>query len=336
MLREDVLSLLKTVSAGVSVKEISEQASHIAFYQGYLLANSGELIIRVKSPFPQDWEFTVQYGPFSSILSKMPDNEVHIEYTDNVLTVQGKGRKVSFATHQIAMSTHFTVPDKNEWIDIPDSFMDALSLVENCCSGSGDSAVTTCLHFTPKFIEGTDKIQAARYRCKLDIQDSLFIEREAIRKIIHLPFQSYCIAEKYLVLKGKGFIVFVASSSVEEYMNLSPIFEIEGEQVVFPKTIADAALTAEILSSEDAEQNYVTVSIDGKKMTLTGTGLAGKYTARFKLKKAVGQHRFQIAPKVLVSVVQKSQQVYVAPNRLIVSDKSWAYATSIESPREDS
>lgn len=335
MLRDDVLQLLKTASAGVSVKEISEQSNHVAFHEGYLLANSGEIIIRVKSPFPKEWSFTVEYAPFSALVSKMPDNEVQLEFQDNTLSILGKNRKASLATHQIAMTTHFEVPEKSEWRPVPDSLMDALTLVEGCCSGSGDSAVTTCLHFTQKHIEGTDKLQAARYKCKLEIDKPFCVEREAIRKVIHLPFKSYHISDKFLTFKGSGFIVFIAASSVEEYIDLDRIFVIEGEEIVFPKTIADAALTAEILSSSDSERNFVTVSIDEKKMTLTGMGDAGRYFAKFKLKKKSGQHKFQIAPKILVSLVQKSQTIHVAPDRLIVGDKSWVYATSIEAPQED-
>ncbi len=329
VMREDFLRLLEEIKSGTSPKESIEQSTCFVIRNKYAYTFNEEVFCRKKTSFPDSWEFAVPLDPVISVLSKINDPEIEVTITDSEMQFTGKGRKTGIVLQkEIALPIdEIELPKKEDWKKLPEDFTDAVAIVESCASRKSDEFVGKCIHVHPKWIESTDVFQAARYKMKLDIDEPVLLSRECLEPVIGLDVIKYAVTEGWFHFKSRGGLLYSIKVNKDTFPDLSPLLKPEGQKTNLPKSLASAAGIAEIFSKEDKDNNYSLITLEPGRLIIRGEGTTGWHTERKKIKYDGKTMKFMMAPKIITQVIERSSEVWIADNRLIIDGGNWKYVT---------
>src|SRR5690606_27675400 len=103
---------------------------------------------------------------------------------------------------------------------------------------------------------------------------------------------------------------------VEEYPDLSPIFEMNGSRTVLPKGLGEACEKAEIFSQENTEDNHVFVELQPGKLRIKGSGVSGWYKESKKIQYDGEPISFYIPPKLMAELSKRHNECEITADRL--------------------
>ena len=121
---------------------------------------------------------------------------------------------------------------------------------------------------------------------------------------------------------------------MEEYPDMSAILKVSGAKTVLPKGIKDAVSCAEIFSSENVDDNTITVDLSKNKLKISGEGASGTYEENKKIQYIGDNISFRIPPTLLVELVNKSNECEVTADRLKIEFDKLTYVTALKVPSE--
>jgi hypothetical protein len=119
--------------------------------------------------------------------------------------------------------------------------------------------------------------------------------------------------------------------SVEQVRSddMTRFFEATGEPIKLPKGLAESTETAEIFSSENADDNAVMVSLSPGKIEIKGQGVTGWYKERKKISYSGPALTFTIGPALLVKIVKDYNEAEVSDSFLKVTGGKWTYLSCL-------
>ena len=329
--REEFLRQLESVLPGLSVKETGiEQSSCFIFRDKTISTYNGEIACLQKSLL--DIEGAVPAMPFISILRMLQEDELDItlsEETHHIL-IKGKQRNSGINMEQEIILPVDAVDKPKKWKKLPDDFADAIAIVQPCAGTNREHQFAmTCVHITSKFIEACDNHQVSRYKIKLDVENEILIRKESLRHIVSLGMIEFSETKQWVHFRNADGLILSCQHFIEDYPtdDISEVLKMKGESLSLPKGLKEAVEKAEILSSENIENNNVIVNIKRGKFKITGRGSYGWFTEVKRSKYDGASLRFTIPPKLLVELVQHYNECEVSEERLKVTGGKFVYVT---------
>lgn len=332
--REMLLSKLLTIQPGVSKKNIVEQSSCVVFLDNMLITYNDE--IACFAPFKCDLMGAVQYDPLVSILSKMPEETLEASTTAHTLILKGKGgRKASIRMDVEVLLGVGEVEAPKKWHDLDEAFSDAIRIVQPCCGTDENAWILTNFHITPKYVEATDSVQAARYDIDMPVKANLLVSGVAIRHVIDMGMCHISETPNWLHFKNDAGLVMSMKRAVssDDFPDLSPFLNQDGVAVKLPKGLVAAAERAAIFTAEDSENTDVLIELIPDKVKITGTGVNGKYVEPKKMEYDGVPCAFMINPEQLIKLVKTYSECSVSDRVIKVDGGRYVYITSLDQPK---
>lgn len=326
--REDFLSQLTAVQPGLSVKETIDQSTCFVFKGGWIITFNDEIACRHKTNV--GIEGAVQAAPLLGLLSKLHDEDVELEQTDSELLVTGRKRKAGVRMEKEISLPVDGVERPKEWQALPDDFCDAISLVEHCASKDQEAFSITCVHIHPNWVEASDRFQATRYLIETGVKSPVLVRRDSIKHIVSLGVTKFAETDNWLHFKSPAGMILSCRRFVEDYPDLTAIYDVKGEKATFPKGIAEAADIAAIFSKESGDDS-LRIELRAGKMKLKGEGSSGWYSEVKKLVYDGPAMTFLIPTAVLLEFSKRHNSCEVAKERLKVNGGRFIYISALES-----
>lgn len=323
--REELLKQLESVLPGLSTREIIEQSSCFVFQDGKVITYNDE--IACTQDCILNIEGAVQAMPLVNILRKLKEDDLDIEVSKDTLLIKGKRKRIGIRMDAEILLPVDGVDDPETWVELPDDFADAVSIVEQCSSKNENRFVLTCVQLHPKWVQACDDHQVARYRMKLDIKKPTLIRRDSLKYIVSLDMIEMSETKNWVHFRSSSGLVLSCRRWEEEYPKLSKILKVEGTPITFPKGLAEAAEKAAIFSVENAEDDQVVVNIQPNKVKITGRGASGYYTEIKKIKFQGESMTFRIPPKLFIDLINQHNECQVTPDRLKIVTGKYTYVT---------
>ena len=94
MLRLNRLKFLNALEAtrpGVTNQEVTEQSNCFLFYNKRIWTYNDEVACSI--PFDMDFNGAIPAHKLTALLSRLPDETIRVEPTDNALRIKGKARR---------------------------------------------------------------------------------------------------------------------------------------------------------------------------------------------------------------------------------------------------
>jgi len=307
------------------MREIIEQSSCFIFKDKRVMTYNDEVACSQKSCV--DIEGAVQAIPLVSILRKLQEEEIDIILSEGELLIKGKRRKSGIRMDANILLPVDSVEKPKKWKKLPEDFVDAVSIVQECAGRDESQFTMTCVNLSQKWIEACDNYQAARYKIKMDVEQSTLVRKESLKYIVSLDMTEFSETKTWIHFRNPTGLVLSCRRFVEEYPDLSIILKMKGIPAILPKGLKEAAERAEIFSAENAEDNQVTIQLKKGKLKITGRGASGWFSEVKDIKYDGKPLSFTIAPKLLAELVQRHNKCEIAPDRLKVDVDKFQYVT---------
>jgi hypothetical protein len=334
--REQFLHALEGVRPGLSVGALLEQSNSFVFLDGKVMTYNEEIFCSAPSGL-SDPEFNCAITAKSllKILDRMPEDELEVSIKGNELVFKGKGREFGMTMDkEILLPIEGVDQPEGKWRRLDDAYCEGLMMVQECAGNDVEKFMTTCVHIHPEWVEAFDNQQIMRYKIDTRIQDACLVKKSSVGYIAKMEPTKMNETGGWLHFKNpSGLTMSCRRFLGENYADLGSELEPEGKPIVLPKSLAEASKRAETFSSEDAEANFVTLTVKAGRLKLRGQGASGRITEVMKAKYEGPNMSFDIAPKLLQQVVSRYSKALLDEKRLFVTGEGWVYVTFLRDPK---
>lgn len=327
--RAEFLQTLMFVNSGRSVKEMIDQSSCFVFKNGYVYTFNGEIGGRAKTVLPVEFTGVVKGMPLITLLNSMTADKISLVEKNGQFRFKGtKGERggLNLQAEVLLPLDALERPEKGTWKTLPDNFLDAISLVQECAGKDDNKLVTVCIHLHPKWVEASDsKIKFARFKTKIPIETSVLVKRESIKNIVEFGAVKVAETDTWIHFKNHAGAVLSCRRHVEVYPDLTKYTQLEGKRITLPKGLVSGTELAEIFSQDDADDDSVNIFLSPGEVVVRGDGIHGWASRRLKAKYTGPKISFSIGPKLLTEIVQNHSDALITKEYLKIDGGRWTY-----------
>jgi len=189
--------------------------------------------------------------------------------------------------------------------------------------------LTTVIHISPDYLEASDNYQVGRYRTKTGIKNSVLIRRNALKYLTSLDTTEVSETESWLHFKNPSGLILSCRKYVEDYPTdeMTKYLKIKGTKTTLPKGLKDAIDKAEVFSSENLDDNIVTIHLQNGKIKIKGRGVSGWYSELKAIKYRGDEMTFSISPQLLSDLSQNYNDCEITKDKLKVDSGKFSYVT---------
>lgn len=320
--RAELLRQLENVRAGLSPQEVYEQSSCFVFRNGRVLTFNNEVACRAATDLEKSFTGAVKAAPLLAILEKLSEDDVDLEVVNDELVILGKRKEVGIRMEsEITLGVDVVEKPTEEWLNLPDDFGEAVSMVQECAKMRDEvptNFALTCIHMHPQWLEATDNFQMARYTIKTGIKKATLVKRVALRHITFLRMRQFSETEKWIHFKNADGVIMSCRRYTESYKDLgrggtSGIgLNSKGEPATLPKGLIEACDKADVFSSENTDNNRVLISIRPGELRVKAHGASGRYTETKKCGYDGPPISFMVSPKLMIELTKKQIECEVS------------------------
>lgn len=333
--REQLLSELEPILPGLSPREVIEQSSCFVFKDGTAVTFNDEIACSHKTCL-DDVTGAVRAEPLMGVLRRMKEEVVDINQKNGELIVKGTRKESGVGMEKKILLPIESLERPKEWKKIPEGFSEAIDLAQQCAGKDETQFVTTCIHIHPKWVEATDNWQLIRCPIEMNLKGPCLVRHQSIKNVVSMGFTRFAETEAWLHFKNKEGLMMSCRRHLDDYIDMTPFLKVKGgEKMTLPKGLADSVETAEIFTSENQDNNLVSIELRKGKMRVRGTGLSGWYKEMKQLDYSGPSLRFLISPKLLAEISQKYNDCVVTKNRLKVDGGNFSYIACLTVAEEE-
>lgn len=327
--RETFLHSLESVAPAMTAPGSErEQTSCFIFKNGRIITWSEEVSCKIPSGLPKDQLGVVEGKPLLESLRSWTEEEVEIAFNESLMTIQGKGQKAKIRMEATIDLPLDSVDKPTNWVALPGDFADAIRMVQPCSGKDETRFYVNCVHLHPKFVEACSLEHVCRWTVDTGIKKSTLIRREAIKGIPPLGMTEISETEHYIHFKNPNGLIYSCRRYMEEFPDMGKFFEVVGEVITLPPSLAETVKRAEIFSV-DNDNNFITVALSQGRMKLTGQGIHGEYTRLRKIKWDGKDFSFLVSPGVLTDITKKKNEVILGKKKMMIDGGSYKYVAAL-------
>lgn len=327
--RTALLHTLESVSPGLSPRELIEQSSCFVFKKGLVQTFNDEVTCLAPTPLEEDFTGAVHAKPLLELLRKLEEDELEVSEDDGRILLKGKHKKAGIRMEKKIALPVDTIKQPKDWNDLSPQFTDAIFLVQECAGKDETRFTFTCIHIHPKWIEACDNIQMARYRLKTGLTESVMVRKEAIKHAMSLGVTEYSVNGTWFFLRNPNGLIYGCRRFMETYPDLKNFLVMKGEVASLPKGLQEAALKAQIFSSENADNDQIILDLKEGRVRIRGIGINGWYEETKKISYTGPELSFMISPVLLGELTKKHNACHISESTLGVDGGSWRYVTCV-------
>lgn len=334
--REELLSQLESVQAGLSQKEVYEQSSCFVFQDGRVLTFNEDVACSLACPL-EGIEGAVQADALLKLLHKMKGETLSVEQENgNLILTKGRERVRLKMESEITLPVAVVEKPGKNWTELSPEFLEALAIVQECAAKDETRYDLTCVHIHPKWLEATDQYQFIRYRLKTGETESILVKKSQLSHIVGLGMTEFNRTSTWIHFRNPTGVQLScqwAPSADYEFptKGISKFLETKGVPLSLPKGLADAAEKAAIISSNNTETDEIKVTLKNGQVRVVGYAKdVGKYERYFaKIKYSGRPLSFTISPKLFQEIVKRHPEALITENLIRVDGGRWQYAACL-------
>lgn len=329
--RQLLINTLSSVVPGISAKDNVEQSSCFAFNGKEVFTFNDEICCRMPLPDGFKYEGAVVAQSFLDILNKLPDDHIDISEKDGKLVVKGKGRRLTLNREEVLLPVDGVTPP-GEWETLPQTFLEALQLVNQCTAKKeGDAFALQCVNVTPSKMEACDNFQLIRHEIETGFPADILIKHFTVAPIVASDSVDVSFTDAWIHFRNEVGLLTSIRRWADEFPDLDEFLAPPAESagVTLPSGLAEAVERCEIFSKENSENDNILVRFKPNKVLFIGTGATGEFQEQKDVVYSGPNIDFYIPPKLLSELVTKYNDADVSADRLIVDTGKFRFVTSV-------
>lgn len=320
--RNTLLEALSTAIIGTTPKEGTEQSNAFVFKGGKLTTFNDNIMVRIKSPL--DFDAVVNAADMLAVLAKIPDDEVEVTQTGSEVRIKAKRRSAGIGCSAEVLLPLDAVPASEGWGRIAEGTNASLQQAAKICSTDDSQYLATCVHVTPKMIEGCDNYRLLRVDGETGFPADVLIPAKSVVALKGVNITKVSIGRGWVHFKTDHAAEISVRCSHETYPEaVGKLLDMEGgEKIILPANLGEIIQRAEIFLTGTYDAK-VGVKIEDGELTLTSRKEGGWYRERKKIKYDGRPLDFEVNPQFLTDLLARTREVQVDDRKMkIVVDRT--------------
>ena len=334
--KKEILKVLEATKPGLSNKEIIAFTNTFYFTGTDIITFNDEICIRY--PFETEFTGVVIAEKLISVLNKMgTDKEgfIEYEYTDSELIF--KNKKASYGIILNSEGTlqldEINIEDK-KWSKLPDNFITGSKLSVFCCSNDQSMPSLTCLNYTNKTIQATNRFRAFEFNLSSKIDTPFLLPSFVINTLSKYDIKKYVVDSAWVHFKTNNEVVLSIRSFPEgEFPDISNFFKVKGNDFTFPDKINELLDKSLVFIEGITESDkMVNIKIKGKKLLISSKSTEGWFKESIICEKYPNEINMEISPIFLKDILKETKgcKICLEPNQsMLFKAVDWQHVLSI-------
>ena len=336
--KSTLLKALEAVRPGLAQKDVIEQSNTFGFVNGKIVTYNDS--ISIQAPIDLDIEGAVDATKFYSIVNKMKadkEGNIQISTEDDQILIKSKKAKAGLVLQSECKLPLEEINLDGAWKKLPKDFKEGLQICLPSVSNDFSRPIITCISISGKYIRSGDGKQATKYTLDKKTKMQIAIPGAAVAQLLKYDIQEYMIADDWGHFKTSD-TIFSCRVLHEEYPDIDHLFDVDGEDLVFPEKIISAIERAEVFSKTDiSDDDLIQVIIADGKLTIKGEDNLGWYKEKIKIKSDISI-AFYTNPRFLVHMFKTLKKCIVDSDpdtsRMKFVADNWEHFLSIQMMEE--
>lgn len=280
----------------------------------------------------------VQATALLSILEKIDDADLLVRDNDKG-ELEFKGRRKFFGLTKDAevLLPIDSVEEPDKWYPLPKGFADAVEKVSSCIASDETKFRLTCFHLRPNYIEACNNKSIMRWRLPLKgLTESALVRGKALVHVVGLGVTKMASTFSWVHFRNEDGLIFSCRRYQEDYPDLTSIIKnFQGQKIVIPRGLSEVGDRAVVFAADRPGDPYLKVTLDARRIHLSGDGLSGWYKEVRKIEYDGPRVRFVIDPVILRHISDNYKNARVSDQALRAvggsDDKGgrWQYITRL-------
>jgi len=329
--RESLYKILSVSAMGLSKRELLEQSDCFVFTEDSLITFNGEVLTRVSNPLPEI-QGAVPADDLMKLLAKFPDEELSIKVRGDGLLIKAGKRRAAGLKRAAEVALPFDgVPQPTKWKEAPEVLLGVLQQAAQICGKDETQPRTTEVHVTKDLVEACDNFRMFRYT-----MESTGLTKDALIPASSLELLR-TLSPTHVSQRG-GWLHFKTDTdhevsvrcSVGDYPDLGPLLDVQDlRNVRLPANLRDILKRAQVMY-ENTYDNMIHVTIEKGTLTLKASKETGWYRESKKVSYKGPPIKFEVHPKFLEDILEKTRKVQIGGNRLKLESGNAVFVVCLE------
>jgi hypothetical protein len=331
--KKNLQDALEIVKPGLASKELIEQSTSFAFIKGRVVTYNDE--ISVSHPVKGlELEGAIKAAELYSLLSKIKKEEIEFSIDGNEIKIVAGRSKAGFTLQsEIKLPLDEDVAEKGKWKDLPENFIKFLGFAMSSCAKGMSKPVLTCVHVSKDgFIESSDdyRITQCNLGEELPFEDFLIPATSAVEVVKLQPTK---------IAEGKGWIHFQTEEETiiscrifeDPYPNISPLLQMDGIEIILPKTIEEALDKAMVFAKRDhLLEERVDLILENNRLKISSSSDSAWFEEEINFSYKGEAVQIGITPYLLKGILSETQACEVSEEKLKFQGEGWIYVTALK------
>lgn len=325
--KDNLIKALQLVMPGISQTSTGQESCFIFTEEGYVVAYNDEIFC--SHPIEVDFTGAVPAKEFLSLLNKTTKAEIELKAQKGTLEIKGSGKAGLRLEDKITLPINeMGLPEEEDWLELPETFCEAVKFCLFTCSKDATKPILTCLHVFNDYVESSDNHRITRHQMKVakkGYMKELLIPFNAAKNLVNLDLESYAVTEGWLHFKTNQDIVFSCRVFEDDFPDFDEFLDVEGEEIEFPKNLNEILDRAAVMSNGER----VTISIDDNEIEVSTKGDNGWFKEDTKIKYAGEAIEFDIAPEFLKTILKSEGDIIIGKKMLLFEGKQFKHVAKL-------
>jgi len=323
---------LEIVKAGLSNREIIEQATCFAFIDGKITTYNDE--ISLSTPFPE-LEITgaINADDLYQLLSKLKKDEIEVNISETEITLEAGRAKAGMILQSEIKLPLEELLGKKKWKVLPEKFLTAMDFVRGSASNNLSQPIITCVHVSSEgFLEASDSFRITRYNVNDIPVKTFLIPATSCTEVLQLTPTH--------IAEGKGWVHFkneigtTLSCRVfedDKFPQTKLILLMEGQDIIFPKNSLEVLERASVFSKrEHMIDEVVEIILEEKKLTIKSSSDTAWFEESLNFKYEGDPFTFMVTPYLLKGILSQTLNCTIGKDKLKFESEDWVYVTMLK------
>jgi hypothetical protein len=315
--REMLLNALRFARLGAATRgETLEQSNSFVFVEDKLITFNDEIM--TQSPSPLDFTSAILADELLKIIDKMPDEELEVESKGGEVHVKGAKRSAGITSFKEISLPYDAVPPPGKWSKLGDGVLNMLQQAARTCGRDVTQELTTLVHVTPKMVEACDNWRLFRADMETGFPEECLLPAASVLQIATLELKRVSINEGWAHFRTSAKQTISIRTSKEKYHSgLDDLLNIgESQEVNLPKNLSDIVSRTVVMMNAE-EEPRVSIKLKPEQLTVESRKDTGWYRERKRIKYNGDEMEFEVNPKFLVELLQRTHKVHVSKRHRI-------------------
>jgi len=330
--RQELVKALEIVRPGLASKEMIEQSTSFAFIDGRIITYNDE--ISISHPVKNlDITGAIKAEELYELLGRLTGEELEIEITKTEVLIQSEKARAGFSLQKEITLPLINTEELSTWKKLPDNLSTAMQFCLFSCSNDMSRPVFTCVHLQKDgVIESSDNYRATRYEMGMTLPlDNVLIPGRTVERLLRYEIKEVAESSGWLHFKTKDETIFSCRIIEGEYPNLTPILQMQGEKIIFPKKIGKVLEKASVFSKREfLLDEAVSIQLGNKKARIRAEGESGWFEEEINARYLGEPITFHVNPVFLQEICEKLQTSYLTEGKIKFVGENWGHVVALK------